>query len=161
MRMRRDSQQFVIVSPVCLHEVCWATGPTVDQTLIVPKQNHKQKYVTHTTLCGCVAAACGIFVLGNHSPGLVEHIYCPLCCIDLGALDLFFVLRKVCNRVKWLCQQTCIEMICKKVCCIAPNHFPRSDFLGNSLKRRTLAFWYLELLPWFQLVPAFPVSRLL
>ena len=68
-----------------------------------------------------------------------EHVYCHCCRFSLiwASPDLFF--KKWAIWSNDYASKTRIEILCKKMCCIARDVFPKSDFLSNSWKYGTLA----------------------
>ena len=92
-------------------------------------------------LCSCVAAAWGASFSRKKTktPLDVEHIYYQCCWFSLIWVPLIFFPEKMAVWSNDYASKTRIEILCKTACCIAPNHFPMSDLLGNAWKYRTLA----------------------
>ena len=75
----------------------------------------------------------------KHVPGFwsMYFVYLIVFCWFQAPLDFF--------SKKWTIwpndcgSKTRTEILCKKTCSFAPNHFPKSDFLGNSRTSWTLA----------------------
>ena len=78
-------------------------------------------------------------LLKNYAPGFVEHVYCQFSRFSLISAPPGLFFKKWAIWSNDYASKTRIEILCKKTCCIAPKHFPKSDFLSNSWKSRTLA----------------------
>ena len=72
-------------------------------------------------------------------PGILKHVFCVFDRFLLisGSPGLFF--KKWTIWPNDCASKTRTEILCKKTCSFAPDHFPKSDFLCNSEKYRTLA----------------------
>ena len=72
-----------------------------------------------------VLAAGFFFCLTKHQPGFLEHAFCGVC--DFVS-DCRAPLAK--THPKYCPSKTCIEILCKKTCCIAPHVCFSVLFLG-------------------------------
>jgi len=91
-------------------------------------------------LCGCVATACGTSAVpGKWCPWIFEYVYYQISWCSLIWDPLTFVFKKWAIWSNDYASKARIEILCKQMCCSAPNHFSKSHLLGNFWKCRTLA----------------------
>ena len=78
------------------------------------------------------------FFLEKHTPEFYEHVLCGFCDVlaILESPGKVFKIWPLCSND--YASKTCIEILCKKTCCIAPHLFPKPHLLANSRKYRTL-----------------------
>ena len=65
---------------------------------------------------------------------IVNFVYC----YGFVPPRTFFFFKKWAIWSNDYASKTRIKILCKKTCCIAPKHFPKSGFLSNPWKYRTL-----------------------